>query len=116
MKRGDIVLALFPHAQGSLAKKRPALVVQADYYNQRIINVVIASITSNLARRSDPAHFFIDVSTPEGKQSGLHQNSLVSCLNLAVVPTRVVGAKLGELSAPTMRKIDDCLRAALGIR
>ena len=77
MKRGDIVLALYPPAGGAPAKRRPALVVQADYYNQRISNVLLAPITSNLARRSDPAHYFIDISTADGKQSGLNQNSLV---------------------------------------
>jgi len=71
MKRGDIVLVLFPHASGTPSKRRPALVVQADFYNQKIRNVLLASVTSNLARRNDLAHYFIDVSTPDGKQSGL---------------------------------------------
>jgi len=46
MKRGDIVLALYPPAGGAPAKRRPALVVQADYYNQRISNVLLAPITA----------------------------------------------------------------------
>jgi mRNA interferase MazF len=115
MKRGDIVLALFPHAAGTPPKRRPALVVQADYYNVRISNVLVVPITSNLARRGDSAHYEIDVSTPEGKQSGLHQNSLVSCLNISVVPVGVIGAKIGELSPASMQKIDACLKAALGV-
>jgi mRNA interferase MazF len=115
MKRGDIVLALFPHASGTPSKRRPALVVQADFYNQRISNVLLAPITSNLTRHTDPAHYFIDVSTLDGKQSGLHQNSLVSCLNVGVVPAAIVGPKIGELTAQAMREIDDCLKAALGI-
>ena len=116
MKRGDVVLALFPHAAGTPAKRRPALVVQADYYNQRITNVLLAPITSNLARRGDAAHYLIDVATPEGQQSGLRQDSLVSCLNISVVPVSVVGPKIGELATPSMKLIDDCLKAALGIK
>jgi mRNA interferase MazF len=115
MKRGDVVLALFPQAAGTPVKRRPALVVQADYYNQRLSNVLVAPITSNLARRSDKAHYLIDVSTPEGKQSGLHQDSLVSCLNVSVVPAAVVGPKIGELPPSTMASIDQCLKAALGL-
>jgi mRNA-degrading endonuclease toxin of MazEF toxin-antitoxin module len=46
MKCGDIVLVHFPHASGTAPKHRPALVVQADFYNQRISNVLVASITS----------------------------------------------------------------------
>lgn len=115
MKRGDIVLALFPHASGTPPKRRPALVVQADYYNQKISNVLLASITSNLVRRTDAAHYFIDVSTTEGQQSGLSQNSLVSCLNIAVVPSAIIGPAIGRLSPSAMVNIDDCLKAALGI-
>src|SRR4051812_12060717 len=116
MKRGDIVLALYPHASGTPAKRRPALVVQADFYNQKISNVLLAPITSNVARRNDPAHYFIDISTPDGKQSGLNQNSLVSCLNVGVVPLTVVGPKIGELTAVAMLKLDECLKAALGMK
>ena len=115
MKRGDVVLALFPHASGTPPKRRPALVVQADFYNQRISNVLLAAITGNLVRASDAAHFLIDVSMPEGKQSGLNHNSLVSCLNIATVPASIVGPKIGELSPQTMRSIDVCLKAALGV-
>src|SRR4030095_754073 len=116
MKRSDVVLALFLHAAGTPTKRRPALVVQADYYNQRIANVLLAPITSNLARRGDPAHFLIDVSTPEGPQSGLHQDSLVSCLNISVVPVSAVGPKIGELVPHVMQRIADCLRTALGVK
>jgi mRNA interferase MazF len=98
MKRGDIVLALFPHASGTPAKRRPALVVQADYYNQR-----------------DEVVSPIDISTPDGQRSGLNQSSLVSCLNIGVVPVAVVGPKIGELAALAMVKIDACLKAALEI-
>jgi mRNA interferase MazF len=115
MTRGDVVLALFPHASGTSAKRRPALVVQADFYNRKISNFLLAPITSNLARQGDPAHFFIDVTAPDGQHSGLNQNSLVSCLNVGVVPVAVVGPKIGELTPAAMVQIDACLKAALGI-
>jgi mRNA interferase MazF len=115
MKRGDIHLALAPTLDGSTPKTRPSLVVQADYCNSRIGKVLLAPITSNLSRANDPAHLLIDVSTPEGKASGLRQNSLVSCLNLVVLLQSDMHRKLGELSDDLMRRIDGCLKAALGI-
>ena len=115
MKRGDVVLALFPHAGGTPTKRRPALVVQADFYNRKITNVLLAPITSNLARQADAAHFLIDVSTSDGQRSGLNQRSLVSCLNVGVVPIAVVGPKIGELTPGAMVQVDACLKAALGI-
>jgi mRNA interferase MazF len=115
MKRGDVVVVSFPFAGGSGAKRRPALVVQADFYNQRITNVLLAAITGNLSRSSDAAHLLIDVSTPGGKLTGLSHNSLVSCLNIATVPASTIGVKLGELDAAMMREVDVCLTAALSI-
>ena len=115
MKRGEIVLIAFPHASGTPAKRRPALIVQSDFYNQRISNVLLASITSNLTHQQDPAHFLIDVATTEGRQSGLNQSSLVSCLNLAVLPKSAIGPRIGELSVQSLLTIDACLKASLGM-
>jgi len=116
MKRGDVVICVFPHVGGTPPKNRPALVVQSEDYNQRISNVLIASITSNMKYAGDEAHFLIDVSTAEGKQSGLSRNSLVSCINLAVVPSSTISARIGSLSVDAMKKIDDCLKKALGLK
>ena len=98
MKRGDVILCKFPHSSTVAAKVRPALVVQSDYYNDRIANLLVAGITGNLLNSGDPAHFVIDLATPEGRQSGLKHNSLVSCINLAVISPRNVDRKIGRLS------------------
>jgi mRNA interferase MazF len=100
---------------GTAPKTRPTLVVQADYYNQRISNVLVATITSNLARRNDPAHYFLGQGTSEGQSAGLHKDSLISCLNLAVIPGSDVVTKIGNLPRHVMNRVDDCLKAALGI-
>lgn len=115
MKRGDVVIAAFPQAASAALKERPVLIVQADFYNQRIHNVLVAAITSNLARKHDPAHCFIAAQSPEGQRAGLHRDSLVSCLNLAVMLKSDLRRKIGELPEQTMRHIDECLKTALGI-
>ena len=115
MKRGDVVICQFPHAGGTPPKNRPALVVQSDYYNRRITNFLIAAITGNLKNAGDDAHYLIDVSTAEGQQSGLNSDSLVSCINLAVIPSANVSARIGSLSDDVMEQIDECLKKALGL-
>jgi mRNA interferase MazF len=115
MTRGEVVLCRFPHARGTPAKLRPALVVQSDFYNRRIDNVLVASITSNLKNAADPAHFLIDIGDAEGQQSGLARNSLVSCINLAVMPQRDVDRAIGRLSDVAMQRVDACLRAAMAL-
>lgn len=115
MKRGDVILCRFPHASGTPAKLRPALIVQSDYYNTRLSNLVVAGITGNLNNASDPAHFLIDISTVGGQSSGLTRNSLVSCVNLAVIPRRFADRMIGTLSSEVMKSIDDCLRIAMAL-
>ena len=46
VQRGDVLLALFPFATGTAAKKRPVLVVQADSYNRSMHNAIVAEITT----------------------------------------------------------------------
>ncbi len=113
MSRGDIVLARFPHASNTDPKERPVLIVQSDYYNQRIKNVLVAG--SNLARQNDPAHLLVDIATADGAGAGLSRTSLVSCLNLAVMSVQQMGIRLGRLSPQQMERVDQCLQIALGL-
>jgi mRNA interferase MazF len=85
MNRGDVILVRFPHPSGARGKKRPAVVVQADSYAGVVSTLVVAEVTKNLTMAQDPACLFIDVTTPEGKATGLLRDSLVSCLLLATI-------------------------------
>jgi mRNA interferase MazF len=114
VRRGDVLLADYSHALTGTSF-RPVLVIQADAYNRRIANTVVAQITRTLKRADDPAHFFVDLSTPEGKQTGLLQNSVVSCYNLTTLSEQRVKHVIGRLSEGMMRQIDQCLKAALGL-
>jgi mRNA interferase MazF len=48
-RRGDIVLVSFPFTDLSSSKRRPALVVSPDSFNQAMQDVVLAAITSQSA-------------------------------------------------------------------
>jgi mRNA interferase MazF len=45
-KRGDIVLVSFPFTDLSSSKRRPALVVSPDSFNEAMQDLVLAAITS----------------------------------------------------------------------
>src|SRR5437762_3488443 len=115
MKRGDVVLVRFPHPSGQRGKKRPAVVVQSDDYASTVSTAVVAEVTKNLTLKDDPACLFIDVSTPEGQATGLLVDSVVSSLVLDTVYTDTVAQVLGSLSPTLLPKLDDCLKAVLGI-
>ena len=115
MKRGDVILVRFPHPSGQRGKKRPAVVVQSDDYAATVSTVVVAEVTKNLAMKDNPACLFIDINTPEGKATGLIRDSVVSGLLLVTVYSDTVSNVLGSLSPAMLRKLDDCLKSALGI-
>jgi len=54
-KRGDVVLVLFPDSNLRTAKRRPALVIQADNLNTGLRQTIIAMITSNMSRAEHPS-------------------------------------------------------------
>src|SRR5437879_7392960 len=113
MKRGDVVLVRFPHPSGQRGKKRPAVMVQSDAYASTVSTVVVAEVTKNLTMKDDPACLFIDVSTSEGKGTGLLIDSVVS--GLVTIYTDTAAQVQGSLSAALLQKLDDCLKVGLGL-
>src|SRR4051812_44422380 len=115
MNRGDVILVRFPHPSGVRGKKRPAVVVQSDAYTGAVSTVVVAEITKNLSLAGDPACLLVDVNTPDGKATGLIHDSVVSCLLLATIDADKVAQRLGSLSMAMQQKLNDCVKAALGV-
>lgn len=98
------------------SKLRPALVVQADSLNQKLDDTILALITSSKRRMVGSAtQLSIDVSTAEGRMTGLRMNSVVQCENLVTREQLLAKKRLGELPPVMMAAIDDCLRAVFGI-
>jgi mRNA interferase MazF len=115
IKRGDVVLAYVANVGSLGGKVRPALVVQSDHNNARLNEMIIAAITSNLARVHEPTQLLIDISTPDGAVSGLLHNSAVRCERLHSIPQVDVRRVIGYLPDTLLRKIDNCLKAALAL-
>src|SRR5438067_4021448 len=98
MNRGDVILVRFPHPSGARGKKRPAVVVQSDHSRQAVQTVVVAEVTKNLSLAGDPACLLIDLSTPDGRATGLLTESVVSGLLLATVDADGTHQVIGVLS------------------
>jgi mRNA interferase MazF len=113
VKRGDVVLINLPFAQGGGSKIRPALVIQCDRNNGRLTNTIIASITRNIARVSEPTQVLIEVATPAGRQSGLLADSAVTCENLFTAGRQFVIRKIGRLPDELMTQVNDALKSSI---
>jgi mRNA interferase MazF len=113
VRRGDIVTVGIEQLPGRAIKRRPAVVIQCDRNNSRLANSVVAMITSNTSRaRSEPTQVFIDISTREGRQTGLVYPSAVKCENLYTKPQRDM-RKIGEMPASLMQQVDEALKSSL---
>jgi mRNA-degrading endonuclease toxin of MazEF toxin-antitoxin module len=115
LERGDVGLVRFPHTAGARGKKRPVVVVQADPYNARLRHVIVAEVTKNMAEAGDPAHMSIDITTPDGRATGLLQDSLVSCVLLASVNADRISPVIGKLSVALLQRLNACLKASLDL-
>jgi mRNA interferase MazF len=111
--RGDVLLLLFPDSNLMTAKPRPALVVQANQLGTGLSQLVVAMVTSNLARGGHPSRVAVTLASPLGKASGLRTDSVVMTDNLATVMETRIHRVLGAL--PDMRAIDAALRHTLSL-
>ena len=113
VQRSDVVLVDFPYARGSGSKVRPALVVQNDRDNIRLVNTIVCQITGTTHRVLEATQVPIDLNTLEGQQSGLRFDSVVNCVNLVTLDKSKVLRRLGNLPDVLMQQVHDALKAAL---
>ena len=112
LKRGDVVLVLFPHSDLRTAKPRPALVVQTDNLESGLPQVVVAMITSRLFRANHPSRVLIKLDSPAGKESGLLTDSVVMTDNIATISVAAIDRVIGKLP---MGEVDKALKHTLGL-
>jgi len=113
MKRGDIVIAPFPFQDKPGFKVRPGVVVQNDADNQSIENTILAMVTGNLNDMAVATNLLVDPALHAG--TGLSGKSLVKCTNLTSLRQKRVLRVLGRLPDELQVKLDECLKAALGL-
>jgi mRNA interferase MazF len=94
--RGDVVLVLFPDSNLVTAKRRPALVVQADRLQTGLAQTIVAMITSNLSRSNYPSRVMIPCSSSQGRRMGLLTDSVIMTDNLATVLDSEIDRTIGH--------------------
>ena len=97
-KQGDIVLVEYPFSERTGNKKRPALVVSNDSYHRSRQDVIIAGITSNVARKLAG-----DTVLESWQQAGLNYPSLVTGI-LQTVKSHMITRSLGVVSHQDLQR------------
>jgi mRNA interferase MazF len=112
-RRGEIVLVLFPDSNLRTAKRRPALIVQADSPKSDLPQTIVAMLTSNMARAGHPSRVIVRINSPGTKASGLLTDSIIMTDNLATVRYSEIDPVLGVFTR--MTEVDAALRATLAL-
>ena len=112
-KRGDVVLVLFPDSNLRTAKRRPALVIQADNLNTGLRQTVVAMITSNMSRAAHPSRVKLLLDSPAGRQARIIMDSVVMTDNLATIRESEIDRALGSLN--DMTGVEAALRHTLSL-
>jgi mRNA interferase MazF len=108
LTRGDLVVIA---ARGHYTSKpRPAVVVQADLFNDTHASITICPVTSDIV---DASLFRITI--PPGVRTGLRSTSQAMADKIVSVPRATIDRTLGRLSADELAALDDALRTWLAL-
>ncbi len=102
-KQADIILVDFGFSEKMGSKKRPALILSNNQYNEKRQEVIIAAITSNIKRV-----LFGDTKITEWEDAGLLYPSLVTGIIRTIKSTMIIST-LGNLSKHDFQKVQENL-------
>jgi mRNA interferase MazF len=112
MSRGEVVEVDWPYSDLTGSKKRPAVVVQADFLNGLIDDTLLVQITST--RHGIPStEVLLDPAVEMA--SGLRKVCVASCLNVLTMDQARLLRTIGYLSDAAVRKISDGLKIVLAL-
>lgn len=106
MRRGDFVTIAM---QGDFGKPRPALVIQADLFDEHA-SVTVLPVTSTLV-----AAPLLRIGIEPGAGNGLQKPSQVMVDKAMTVPRDKVGRPFGCIDEQTLLQVERCLAVFLGI-
>ena len=104
--RGDLVTVAM---QGDFGKPRPALVIQADQFNEHA-TVTVLPLTSVLV-----AAPLLRITIEPSTENGLQKPSQVMLDKAVTVKRDKIGAAFGRIDANAMVEVERCLSVFLGI-
>lgn len=104
--RGDLVTIA---VQGDFGKPRPALVIQANQFNEHS-SVTVLPITSTLV-----AAPLLRVTVQPGAENGLQKPSQVMVDKVMTVRRDKVGPAFGHIDSAVLVEVERCLAVFLGI-
>ncbi len=107
MKRGDIVTIAAP---GDYGKPRPALIIQADFFNDTHASITLLPLTSTII----DAPLF-RVTLDPNRQNGLSRVSQIMVDKVITLPREKIGKRVGHVGDSVMTRVGRALSVWLGM-
>lgn len=112
LARGDIVLAAFPFSDLSSTKRRPAVIVSANF---ALGEFTLAFVTSRHVGSALPDEVLLLPSHPEFSLTGLLVPSKIRAGKLVTLSPSLLTRRLGRLGPLLTAELNAALLAALGL-
>ncbi|MBI4710118.1 MAG: type II toxin-antitoxin system PemK/MazF family toxin [Nitrospirae bacterium] len=109
-KRGEIVLVPFPFSNQTATKKRPAVIVSSDAYNDTSSDIVIMAVTSQIEKTFEIGACLIK----DWKASRLLKQSSIKPA-ISTIEQALVLRKLGDLSSEDIISMENALKKLLNL-
>jgi mRNA interferase MazF len=107
LKRGDIVTIAAP---GDYGKPRPALIIQADFFNDTHASITLLPLTSTII----DAPLF-RVTLDPNRQNGLSRVSQIMVDKVITLPREKIGKRVGHVGDSVMTRVGRALSVWLGM-
>jgi mRNA interferase MazF len=106
---GDIVLVPFPFTDQTTTKKRPAVIVSSDAYNQQRPDIILMAVTSQMRSIG----YFGDVTVSQWQPAGLLKPSVIKPI-FTTVEKGLVLKKLGRISEKDRSVLQEAIQTIIG--
>ena len=105
-EQGSIVLIQFPFTDYSSQKKRPALVISPDWFNETYKDVILCAITSSIPTDFNAQKDIIAEILSEDLESGeLHQRSIIKLARIFTVEQTKILKRVGKLKKEKISEV-----------
>ena len=106
-KQREIVLVPFPYSDLSASKRRPALVISNNNYNNRFSDIIVCVITSNLFTDN----FSIALSNDYLESGMLPETSVIKCHKLFTIEQSKIIKRFSKINEQKFNEVVSMLQS-----
>jgi len=112
-KRGQIVVIDVPFTGQTGSKPRPALIVSADSFHRKLLDIIVCPISSQPRYYQKPGPG--DHPLRQWARVGLRYPSTARISNIVAVEKKLIRRVLGLLPQEDLQRVENGLRGAVGL-